>query len=107
MSETVAARYADLMGASTDYAAVAVRDDCHLSIGRGEDGRGAFLHADVREGRPQTRKREFALAVMDDLHERFDVPRANLKVVFTEHAGEEMMGYDRVGGDWSSDGEDG
>jgi hypothetical protein len=30
----------------------------------------------------------------------FGVPEPNAKVVFTEHAGEDMMGIDRVGGDW-------
>jgi hypothetical protein len=32
--------------------------------------------------------------------DRWDVPDENLKVTFTEHAGPQMMGVDRVGGEW-------
>jgi hypothetical protein len=107
LSDDVTARYADLMDASTDYVAVVVHDDVHLAIGRADGGRQMFLSADIRRGRPQERRRAFAVAVMDDLRERFDVPRPNLKVSFTEHAGGDLMGYDRVGDEWAPDGEDG
>jgi hypothetical protein len=40
---------------------------------------------------------------MDTAAEEFGVPEPNMKVVFTEHEGEAMMGYDRVGSAWSSD----
>ncbi|GAA0263895.1 hypothetical protein LT974_04675 [Halobacterium noricense] len=43
----------------------------------------------------------FATAVMAEAAERFGVPDENLKVVFTEHAGVQMHGVDRVGGDWN------
>jgi len=93
--------YADHMRTGTDHVAVAVRDDRHLALGRSVDGPHVFLHADVREGRSDDRKRAFALAAMDLVRDRFDVPEPNLKVAFTEHAPGELMGYDRVGGAWS------
>ena len=33
----------------------------------------------------------------------YDVPDENMKVVFTEHPGEAMMGVDRVGGEWNGE----
>jgi hypothetical protein len=102
-ADALTALYADHMATSTDHVAVALRDDVHLSLGRAVDGRRLFLDADVREGRSFQRKRSFALAAMDEARDRFDVPAPNLKVIFTEHEGEQMMGYDRVGGDWSPD----
>ena len=35
--------------------------------------------------------------------DRFDVPRSNLKVAFTEHEGADTMGYDRIYGPWTSE----
>ena len=70
-------------------------------MGRAEEGPLCFLSADIREGRSFERKRSFALAAMELAAERFAIPEANLKVSFTEHAGEELMGVDRVGGEWS------
>lgn len=98
--------YSDHMATSTGHVAVAVRDDQHLSLGRGVAGPLLFLHADVREGRPFDRRRSFALAAMDEARDRFGVPKPNLKVAFTEHAGEDLMGYDRVGGAWSPEEDD-
>ncbi|SEO68327.1 hypothetical protein SAMN04487948_104160 [Halogranum amylolyticum] len=97
--------YAEEMATTTGHVAVVVREHSseNLSLGRAVDGPLCFLNADVREGRSFERKRSFALATMTVLRERFDVPRENLKVVFSEHAGEEMMGVDRVGGDWSEE----
>jgi hypothetical protein len=100
-ADALTALYADRMATSTGHVAVALRDEGHLSLGRAVEGRRLFLDADVREGRSFEQKRSFALAAMDEARDRFDVPAPNLKVVFTEHAGEQMMGYDRVGGDWS------
>lgn len=100
-TRAVADLYAEQMGADTDYTAVSVRTVETLFLGRATDDRTAVLQADVREGRPPARRREFALAVVEAVHEWFDVPRSNQKVVFTEHAGDQMMGHDRVGDDWS------
>ena len=36
---------------------------------------------------------------MELVSERFGVPDPNLKVAFTEHPGEDLIGVDRVGGE--------
>lgn len=74
-----------------------------MSLGRAVDGPIAVLDADVRRGRPFDRRRAFALAVVDWLCESWGVPRPNAKVAFTEHDGDQLMGADRVGGEWSPD----
>lgn len=102
--ERVAELYADVMDADTSYTAVAVRDDVSIFLGRAEGERRVVLKADIRRGRTAERKREFALAVIDLVHETFGVPTANQKVVVTEHDGNEMMGAERVGDDWSEAG---
>lgn len=104
-ADAVTECYTDHMATSSGHVAVVVRDEETLTLGRQEGDRLLFLDAEIRQGRDVDRKRAFALAVMDEAHDRFGVPTPNCKVVFTEHAGEEMMGYDRVGGEWSADGE--
>lgn len=99
-SEAVTDLYVETMDAERSYVAVVVRDDCHLSLGRAVEGPRVFCSADVRAGREEETRREFATAVMAEAAERFGVPDENLKVVFTEHAGAQMQGVDRVGGDW-------
>ncbi|MCD2202486.1 tautomerase family protein [Halobacterium sp. KA-6] len=99
-ADVVTDLYVETMNADRSYVAVVVRDDSHLSLGRAVAGRRVFCSADVREGRDEETKRAFATAVMAEAAERFDVPEENLKVVFTEHAGAQMHGIDRVGGDW-------
>ena len=102
-TRTVTELYAEEMATTTGHIAVVFREHPapNLSLGRAEGGPLLFLDAEVRQGRSFERKRSFARSVMDAARERWAVPTANLKVVFTEHAGEQMMGYDRVGGDWS------
>lgn len=102
-TEAVTDLYAEEMATTTGHVAVVIREHppANLSLGRGEDGPLCFLSADIREGRSFERKRSFALAVMELAAERFSIPEANLKVSFTEHAGEELMGVNRVGGEWS------
>lgn len=97
--------FTEEMATAAGHVAVVVREHppSNLSLGRAVDGPLLFLSADVREGRSFERRRAFALAAMDAARETFSIPRENLKVVFTEHAGAEMMGVDRVGGDWSSE----
>lgn len=96
--------YADVMDAETSYAGVVIRtyDASSMALGRAEDGPLLFLKADIRRGRPFDLKRDFALRVMDEARERWDVPNANMKVVFTEHEGEQIMGYERVGDTWDA-----
>lgn len=102
-AEAVTDYYTEEMATSSGHVAVVMRDEMTLTLGRATGDRLLFLDAEIRQGREFEHKRAFALAVMEDANERFDVPKSNLKVVFTEHAGEEMMGYDRVGGEWSPD----
>ena len=105
-ADTVRQQYSEQMQTGTSHVAVVVRPraSSECSIGRETaDGRYLFLDAEIREGRSTDCKRAFALAVMDAARERFGVPESNMKVVFTEHAGESMMGYNRIGGDWHPD----
>ena len=101
--------YVDEMRTTAGHVAVAIREhpEGAMSIGRAVDGPIAVLDADVRRGRSFERRRAFALAVIDWLAEAWDVPRPNLKVAFTEHDGDQLMGADRVGGEWSPDEEAG
>lgn len=101
----VAELYADHMDTGTSHVAVertrVARTD--LWLGRGVPGGMVFLDADIREGRTHDQRRAFALAVMDQVATRWDVPDPNMKVVFTEHEGPLLMGHNRVGDAWSPD----
>ncbi len=94
--------YTTEMATTAGHVAVSIREreTADLHLGRAVDGPLLFLDAEIRRGRPFERKRAFALATMDYVGETFDVPDENMKVVFTEHPGEAMMGVDRVGGEW-------
>ena len=98
-TDAVTECYTEEMATTAGHVAVIVRerDATEMSLGRADADRGPlwFLDADVRAGR------SFALSVMDLAVEHFDVPRQHAKVVFTEHEGDQMMGYDRVGADWN------
>jgi phenylpyruvate tautomerase PptA (4-oxalocrotonate tautomerase family) len=100
---TVTELYTTEMETTAGHVAVTIRerDPAALHLGRAVEGSLAFLDAEIRRGRPFERKRAFALAVIDHVGTTFDIPRENTKVVFTEHAGEDMMGADRVGGEWT------
>jgi phenylpyruvate tautomerase PptA (4-oxalocrotonate tautomerase family) len=95
--------YAREMATASGHVAVTIRerDDAEMHLGRGVDGPMLFLDAQIRRGRSQEKKRAFALGTMEHAGDAFDVPDPNMKVVFTEHPGEAMMGVDRVGGEWS------
>ncbi|MFW6320354.1 MAG: tautomerase [Halohasta sp.] len=97
--------YTEIMETTAGHVAVAVRTlpDSALSLGRAVDGPIAVLNADVRRGRPFDQRRRFGLAVVDWLADQWAIPRPNLKIVFTEHEGHDLMGADRVGGEWSTD----
>ena len=97
--------YTDIVETESDHVAVAVREQPAdaMALGRAVDGSIAVLSADIRHGRPFDRCRRFGLAVADWLHEGWGIPRPNLKTVFTEHDGSDLMGADRVGGEWSPD----
>lgn len=107
-SSAVRELYGDVMQTGTDHVAIAIRArrPSELSIGREVDGPVLVLDADIREGRSTETKREFVLAVMDLAVAEFGVPEPNLKAVITEHEGSQMMGYNRIGSDWSPDEDD-
>ena len=98
-------RYTEEMETTAGHVAVTIGElePSAMAIGRAVDGPLLFLDAEVREGRPFEYKRAFAVAVMEYAVAKFGVPEPNAKVVFTEHAGENMMGLDRVGGDWEAE----
>lgn len=102
LAATVTDLYTEHMETTAGHVAVTIRerDPADLHLGRAVEGPLVFLDADVREGRPFELKRAFALATMAYLIDEWDIPQPNLKATFSEHAGEKMMGYDRVGGDW-------
>jgi hypothetical protein len=104
-TEALTDRYVEEMATSPGHVGVAIREHppSAMSLGRAEDGPIAVLDADVRRGRSFERRRSFGLAAIDWLHDEWGLPRPNLKVVFTQHDGEELMGAERVGGEWSPD----
>lgn len=104
-TDAVTECYTEEMATTAGHVAVVVREHppANLALGRAVDGPLLFLNADVREGRPFERKRAFALATMNDARTRFGIPKPNLKVVFSEHTGRDMMGIDRIGGDWAEE----
>lgn len=95
-------RYTDEMETTAGHVAVTIaeHEPSAMAIGRAVDGPLLFLDAEIRAGRPFEYKRAFALEVMEHAVAELGVPEPNAKVVFTEHAGEDMMGIDRVGGEW-------
>ncbi|QFU81228.1 tautomerase family protein [Natronorubrum aibiense] len=107
LADRVTDLYTDEMATTAGHVAVTIRehDPAALHLGRAVEGPLVFLDAEIRQGRSFDCKRAFAVATMAYLGETFDVPDENMKVVFTEHPGEAMMGVDRVGGEW--DGEEG
>lgn len=104
ITTTLTTQYTETMATSAGHVAVTVREHppTAMSLGRAEDGPIAILDADIRRGRSFERKRTFALAIIDWLHETWGIPRPNLKVLFTEHDGDQFMSANRVGGEWSS-----
>lgn len=104
-AETVTELYTAEMATTEGHVAVTIRDhgSADLHLGRAVEGPLLFLDAEIRQGRSFDRKRAFALAVMEHAASAFDIPDENMKVVFTEHPGEAMMGVDRVGGEWNGE----
>ncbi|WP_135305190.1 tautomerase family protein [Haloarcula amylovorans] len=104
-AETVTEIYTTKMATKQGHVAVTIRDrnPADLHLGRAVEGPLLFLDAEIRQGRSFERKREFALAVMEHVASTFNVPDKNMKVVFTEHPGEAMMGVNRVGGEWNGE----
>ncbi len=102
-AEHVTDLYTAEMATTSGHVAVTIRerDRAEMHLGRAVDGPLLFLDAEIRQGRSVDRKRAFALATMEHAAAAFDLPEENMKVVFTEHPGQSMMGVDRVGGEWN------
>jgi len=83
--------YADVMETGTGHVCVTVRDGARLSLGRaGTDEPVAVLNADIRAGRSAEQRRNLAVAVIEELGDRWGVPAENVYVVYTEHPGEDF-----------------
>lgn len=83
--------YADRMDTGTDHIGVTVRDEATLALGRADPGESvAFLNADIRAGRTIEQRRNLAVTIIDELHERWGVPTENIYVIYTEHPGEDF-----------------
>ncbi len=104
-ANTVTELYTAEMKTTESHVAVTIRDrkPADLHLGRALEGPLLFLDAEIRRERPFEHKRAFALAVMKHASTTYDVPDENMKVVFTEHPGEAMMGLNRVGGEWNDE----
>ena len=104
-ANTVTKLYTTEMDTTDGHVAVTIRNrkPADLHLGRAVDGPLLFLDAEIRRGRSFERKRAFALGVMEHVSTTYDVPDENMKVVFTEHPGDAMMGVDRVGGEWNGE----
>lgn len=105
LADRVTKLYASEMETTAGHVAVTIREReaSALHLGRAVEGPLLFLDAEIRRGRSFERKRAFALATMEYAGKTLEIPDENMKVVFTEHPGEAMMGVDRVGGEWSEE----
>ncbi|MDT8440109.1 MAG: hypothetical protein RQ723_00435 [Desulfuromonadales bacterium] len=100
--------FATIMSTGTDHIGITFR--CYapgdLVFGRaGEEGRIAFLNADIRVGRTAEQKRRLSLAIMAELEQRWQMPQAHVYVIYTEHDGPDFQLSDRVLPSWQT-GED-
>jgi 5-carboxymethyl-2-hydroxymuconate isomerase len=86
-------RFAEVMETGTGHVAVSVRtcDRAALALGRASDDEDvAFVDADVRVGRSEEQRRTFAASVVETVAERWDLPRENVYLVYTEHEGRDF-----------------
>lgn len=87
----VTEHYADVMDTGTGHVGVTIRDGATLALGRvPADEPVAFLNADVRAGRSPEQRRTLAIAVIEEITDRWDVPAENQYVIYTEHPGEDF-----------------
>lgn len=100
----VTERYADVMDTGTDHVGVTIRDGASLALGRvPADEPVAFLNADVRAGRSFEQRRMLAVAVMDEIADRWGIPRENQYVIYTEHPGEDFLLREGALDSWAAD----
>lgn len=108
-AEKVKTLFAEIMDTGTDHIAITLRgySGNDLYFGRAVNpGAGiVFLNADIRLGRTAEQKRRLALAIIAEIHQRWQVPRESIYIIYTERQGELFQLSDRVLPNWSS-GED-
>jgi phenylpyruvate tautomerase PptA (4-oxalocrotonate tautomerase family) len=105
VGEAVARHFAQIMDTGTDHIGITFRcygkDD--LVFGRAERPEQgiAFVDADIRSGRTAEQKRRLALALIDELHVTWGIPKKAVYVVYTEHDGENFQLEERVLASWT------
>ncbi|WP_273265652.1 tautomerase family protein [Flexistipes sinusarabici] len=108
-SSKIMEHFSEIMDTGTDHIGITIREfkNNGLFMGRvkNTDERIAFVNADIREGRLYEQRRKLALAFMKEINEFFNVPLANMYVIFTEHKGEDFHLYERALKSWR-EGED-
>jgi 5-carboxymethyl-2-hydroxymuconate isomerase len=103
-ADWVTERYAEHMATGTGHVGVSVRDDAAITMGRADpDEPVAFLDADIRAGRSTDQRRGFAVAIMDELHDRWAIPTENCYVVYTEHPGADFHLREGALTSWETD----
>ena len=107
-ANAVRRHFAEIMSTGTDHIGITFR--CYqqhdLVFGRaGDDGQIAFLNADIRLGRTAEKKRQLALAIMDELGSSWGLPKEHVYIIYTEHDGPDFQLSDRVLPSWQT-GED-
>lgn len=108
-ADRVKALFAEIMDTGTDHIGITLRahGGNDLFFGRALDPTQGivFLNADIRDGRSAQQKRRLALAIIDELHQRWRVPKESVYIIYTERPGEHFQLSDRVLPNWSQ-GED-
>ena len=107
-AEAVKQHFSEIMSTGTDHIGITFR--CYapgdLVFGRaGEDGKIAFLNADIRLGRTADQKRRLALAILAEISRKWDMPEESIYIIYTEHDGPDFQLSDRVLPSWQT-GED-
>jgi len=107
-AEAVKRHFSEIMSTGTDHIGITYR--CYpkgdLVFGRaGEDGRIAFLNADIRLGRTADQKRRLALSILAEISKVWGLPEESIYIIYTEHDGPDFQLSDRVLPSWQT-GED-
>ena len=107
-AEAVKRYFSEIMSTGTDHIGITFR--CYqpgdLVFGRaGEDGRIAFLNADIRLGRTADQKRRLALSILAELSKTWGLQEESIYIIYTEHDGPDFQLSDRVLPSWQT-GED-
>ena len=106
-ADAVCNHFSTIMSTGTDHIGITFRcygrDD--LVFGRAGDGPILFLNDDIRLGRTADQKRRLALAIMEEVADRWKMAKESIYIVYTEHDGPDFQLSDRVLPSWQA-GED-